>query len=62
MIEHSSEGISLLDRNFNVIYRSHSASKITGWPNEERLQQVQWQDIHPEDVHVLKKVLSDIME
>jgi PAS domain S-box-containing protein len=56
LIEHSSDGITLLDRNFQVFYRSLSASRILGWSDEERIDASIDEFVHPDDqeqVHML---------
>ncbi|HWD89491.1 MAG TPA: PAS domain S-box protein [Mucilaginibacter sp.] len=50
LIEHSSDGITLLDRNFRVFYRSLSASRIIGWSDEERIDAGMDEFVHPDDL------------
>jgi len=61
LIENSSEGITLLDKNFSILYRSPSTYKITGWTNEERSSQLQMQETHPEDVEQLHLAMKEII-
>lgn len=61
LIENSSEGITLLDKNFSILYRSPSTYKITGWTNEERCSQLQMQETHPEDVEQLHLAMKEII-
>ena len=48
LIENSHEFIGLLDESFNMVYRSPTAEKITGWPNDE-LAGVVADNLHPDD-------------
>ncbi|MES2133506.1 MAG: PAS domain S-box protein, partial [Bacteroidota bacterium] len=62
LIENSSEGITLMDKNFNVQYRSPSTAKITGWGNEERSSHVKFQEIHPDDLPALRQAMTELLE
>lgn len=62
LIENSSEGIALMDKDFNVQYRSPSTAKITGWDNEERLLQLKFQEIHPDDLPALRQAMAELLE
>lgn len=62
LIEHSYEGISLLDRNLQVFYRSRSAERINGWTNVERAVQPYESLVHPDDLPAVVKVLKDVLE
>ncbi|OAQ39562.1 hypothetical protein A5893_08175 [Pedobacter psychrophilus] len=58
LIEQSSSGITLLDAQFNVIYRSPSAELINGWDTSIRKKDDIPLNIHPDDrprVNVLLK-------
>ncbi|MBG9377726.1 PAS domain S-box protein [Panacibacter sp. DH6] len=48
LIENSHEFIGLLDESFQLVYRSPTAEKITGWSNEE-LSSVISGNLHPDD-------------
>ncbi|SKB83170.1 PAS domain S-box protein [Daejeonella lutea] len=49
LIEHSHDGITLLDREFRVFYNSPSATRIIGWSNELNIDKDINAHIHPED-------------
>ncbi len=61
IIENSYEGISLLNRDLKVIYRSPSAERITGWSWRERLKEETLNIIHEEDLPGLRKLLNNLM-
>lgn len=48
LIENSHEFIGLLDESFNMVYRSPTAEKITGWSNDE-MAGVVADNLHPDD-------------
>jgi PAS domain S-box-containing protein len=56
LIENSNDIISLLDESLCFFYRSPSATRITGWTNEEMLNTPGTDNIHPDD----KEKASDI--
>lgn len=62
LIEHSSDGITLLDRNFRVFYRSLSASRINGWSNEERIDAGMDEFVHPDDLEQVRALFDRITE
>jgi PAS domain S-box-containing protein len=57
LIENSSSGITLLDADFLVLYRSPSAERINGWKSEERSKYSMEVVIHPDD----KEWVLDLM-
>lgn len=62
LIEHSYDGISLLDRNLQVFYRSRSAERINGWSNVERAVQSYESLVHPDDLPAVVEVLNEVLE
>lgn len=61
LIENSYDGITLLDENLNVIYRSFSAERINGWNDHERAA---WQTndlIHPDDQEQLALLFKEVI-
>lgn len=62
LIENNYSGITLLDKNFEIIYRSPSAERITGWSTEKRKLMATLMIVHPDDqaavIVVMEKVLS----
>jgi PAS domain S-box-containing protein len=63
LIENSNDGITLLDKDLQIIYRSASAERINGWNAEDRAKYVMNDLIHPDDVEIVnalfKKVLTN---
>ena len=49
LIENSRDGITLLDKNLSIIYRSSSAERINGWSDAARGAKSLNDLIHPED-------------
>ena len=62
LIENSNDVISLMDDSFNVIYRSPSAAKITGWSNAEMMNLNGAKNIHPDDLEYVRNVIKDLMQ
>jgi len=61
LIEHSHDGISLLDRNFNVFFRSLSATRISGWSNEQLNSNIH-KLIHPDDNELVEKTFNEVLQ
>lgn len=59
LIESNNDVIALLDRSFNVVYRSPAAERITGWTNEDMLTQLSIKNIHPDDLEYAKDILKE---
>src|SRR5260221_5198981 len=60
LIENSYEGITLLDKDLNIIYRSHSANRIGGWDTNEVKNT--WIELtHPDDRKEQKFLIDDIL-
>jgi PAS domain S-box-containing protein len=60
LIENSYEGITLLDKDLNIIYRSHSANRIGGWDTNEVKNT--WIELtHPDDKKEQKFLIDDIL-
>lgn len=61
LIENSYEGISLLNKSFEIVYQSPAAKRITGW-DTENLVNVSMQDIvHHEDYEPVEKLLQELL-
>ena len=59
LVENNDSIISLVDENFNTLYRSPSAQRIIGWTlNEINLGTDNVGLIHPDDVEYFKQVVS----
>ncbi len=61
LIEHSYSGISLFDADFNFIYRSPSASRITGFSNSARANVSINEMVHPSDQVRIKQFLRELL-
>jgi len=61
LIENSHDGISLLDKNLKVIYRSASAERINGWNEIDRAKYSMGDLIHPDDLDRVQSLLNDIL-
>ncbi len=61
LIENSYEGVTLLDKNFNVIYRSLSAERINGWNTIDRIKTTLDGVIYPDDKEQVRKILHDVL-
>jgi PAS domain S-box-containing protein len=60
LIENSYDGIALLDKKLDLIYRSNSAERIMGWSIEERLEQDIDDMIHPQERVQVKQVFAAV--
>ncbi|GAB2984768.1 hypothetical protein GCM10027049_23570 [Mucilaginibacter puniceus] len=61
LIENSYDGISLMDENLKVIFRSKSSQRINGWTNLERDSLSIIDLAHPEDKELLKNTVKEIL-
>ena len=61
LIENNYDVISLMDESFRVFYRSPSAARITGWTDEEMINDDGKKNIHPDDREMAAAVISDVM-
>lgn len=62
IIENSDEGITLLDKDFNIIYRSPSAERINGWTAADRAKSSTTDLTHPADSKVVEAVLRQVLK
>jgi PAS domain S-box-containing protein len=62
LIENSHDGISLMDKKLNIIFRSKSAQKINGWSNNDSDLKSVTALAHPDDRQRLQKLISDILK
>jgi PAS domain S-box-containing protein len=60
LIENSYEGIILIDKDLNTLYRSPSAERITGWNMINRTDSL-FAIIHPEEVPKMKIIYREVM-
>jgi PAS domain S-box-containing protein len=61
LIENNYDIITLMDASFNVIYRSPSTYRITGWTNEEMISKGGTKNIHPADTAYFHGIINKIM-
>lgn len=61
MIEHITDGITVLDSTGQVTWQSPSAYRLFGYPPEEVVGKTGFAFIHPEDAVQLASVFSDLM-
>lgn len=62
LVENNEGVISLVDEKLNVLFRSSSAARITGWANEEFEKTNAAEYIHPDDLEGLKSTMAKAME
>lgn len=61
LIENSHDGISLMDENLKLIYRSKSAQRINGWSNDDKDLMSVAELAHPDDKEMLGKLINNIL-
>jgi len=62
LLENCEDIVTLFDKSFNVIYRSPSSARITGWTDEDMMGQSGITNIHPDDREYAIKCIGNIME
>jgi PAS domain S-box-containing protein len=62
LIENSHDGISLLNEDLEVFYRSLSAERINGWNYSERNERTLAELVHPGDLQTLQDGLKVVMK
>lgn len=62
LIENSYDGISLMDENLKIIFRSKSAQRINGWTNTERTSLSITDLAHPDDKESLTNLIAEIFK
>ncbi len=60
LIENSYDGLTLLDNDLQVIYRSASAERINGWTAADRAKYDMDELIHPDDRILVKSVINKV--
>jgi len=61
LLENNNDVISLFDEKFNIIYRSPSAHRVTGWSNEETVQRPAISNIHPDYKEMASNELREVL-
>lgn len=62
LIENSFSGISLLNKDLYIIYRTPSAERIGGWDAQSRLQTKMESLIHPSDQPMVKSLMDEVLQ
>jgi PAS domain S-box-containing protein len=62
LIENNADIISLMDKDFNVIYRSPSALRYTGWADDEMLGEYSQSKVHPEDREATNVLINQVFK
>ena len=62
LVENSLDGITLLDEDLNIIYRTRSAERIVGWETEERVKNSVLGLTHPDDRERVRAELERVIE
>lgn len=62
LVENSSEGITLMDKDFKVIYRSPANAKITGWTEEDLAAKHSMEDVYADDREKIKQAVALAIE
>lgn len=60
LIENSNDLFTMFDESFNIIYRSQSAERVTGWTREEMMYENGTKNIHPDDLEYALNIIKDI--
>lgn len=60
LIKNSNAGIILIDRALNIVFRSRSAERISGWTKEERGNHSILEIIHPADRKDVKLLFDEL--
>lgn len=61
LIEHSTDGIMLVDANDRILYLSPAVKAIEGYSQEELLGRAGMENTHPEDLPLVREVVSDLL-
>jgi len=61
LIENNNDIIVLMDASFKVFYRSPSATRITGWTNDDMTGLDGTQNIHPDDRETTAAIVNELM-
>src|ERR1700754_3082806 len=61
LVENSNSGITLLNKNFQTIYRSPSAERISGWDTASRMKNSIEDLTHPSDVDMVNQLLREVL-
>jgi PAS domain S-box-containing protein len=62
LIAHSYSGVTLFDSSLQIIYRSPSAERITGWKDLERAEAPVDSIVHPDDLPMVENALQSVLK
>lgn len=60
VIENNQEAISLLDANYNPIYRSPGTARMTGYDQEDWMKRNGMSQTHPDDLEKITKIMREV--
>jgi len=61
LIENSNDGLTLLNKDLQIIYRSASAERINGWNEAERIKYTLNDLVHPDDQAQVKSLFEEVL-
>ena len=61
LIENSNDIITLMDKDFKLLYRSPAATRVLGWTDEDMIGVEATTNIHPEDRDYGASVVKEVM-
>jgi len=61
LMEHSYSGITFLDAGLQIVYRSPSAERITGWTTDRRVSAAAISTVHPDDQAAVNALLGEVL-
>ncbi|MGZ3755541.1 MAG: PAS domain S-box protein [Mucilaginibacter sp.] len=61
LIENNHDGITLLNHNLDIFFRTRSAERINGWASDERIDMGIPDLIHPDDKAALTTVMDTVL-
>lgn len=59
LMDNSLDAMALFDKDFNILYRSPTAYKISGWTHEDIAERPPIMNIHPDDQIMLRGKLAE---
>lgn len=61
LMGNSLDAMALFDKDFNILYRSPMAFKISGWTQEDIINRPPIMNIHPDDQETVRKKLGEAL-
>lgn len=62
VVENSNDEIVFTDAEARIVYRSPSATRISGFTDQERMWQVGFESVHPEDLGPFQEMWRQLLE